>query len=141
MGKADLHVHTTASDGTQSPEQVVRLAADKGLSTISITDHDTLSGYHKALNIARKLGVKLIPGVEITCDYKNQECHMLAYAFDENHSGLISMLASQKQRRIQRAHKMVHNLNKLGFELDFDDVLGEAGTDSISRVHIAQVLV
>ncbi|MEX0686129.1 MAG: PHP domain-containing protein [Balneolales bacterium] len=141
MSKADLHVHTSASDGIKSPEQVVRLAAEKGISTLAITDHDTISGYLAARDFAVEMGITLIPGVEITSDYKGKECHMLGYCFDINHSRLTEMLNGQKKIRILRAHKMVHNLNKLGFDLDFDDVMAESGTDSISRVHIAEVLV
>ncbi|MEX2403464.1 MAG: PHP domain-containing protein, partial [Balneolales bacterium] len=140
MSKADLHVHTTASDGTQTPEQVVKLAAEKGLSTLAITDHDTVSGYMEARGVARELGIKLIPGIEITSDYRGKECHILAYCIDVDHPSLVSMLANQKKIRIDRAHKMVNNLNKLGFDMDFDDVLAESGSDSISRVHIAGVL-
>ncbi|MEX0779116.1 MAG: PHP domain-containing protein [Balneolales bacterium] len=140
MNKADLHVHTTASDGVLSPEQVVRLAAEKGISTLAITDHDTIAGYRKARHVAEEVGIKLIPGIEITSDYKGKECHMLAYCIDLEHPRLITMLAAQKKIRIARAHKMINNLNKLGFDIDFDDVVAESGQDSISRVHLASVL-
>ncbi|MEX0928376.1 MAG: PHP domain-containing protein [Balneolales bacterium] len=141
MSKADLHVHTTASDGTQTPEQVIKLAVEKGLSTIAITDHDTVSGYLSALPTAKQCNIKLLAGVEITCDYQDRECHLLAYCFDPDYPELKAMLANQKKIRIDRAHKMVRNLNKLGFDMDFEDVLAESGKDSISRVHIAGVMV
>lgn len=141
MARADLHIHTTASDGKIKPEKVIDLAAENKLATIAITDHDTCDGYLKVKNYAFESGVRLIPGVEITTEYKDRECHILAYGFNPNHTEFKKKLTAQRKIRVERAHKMVENLNKLGFDLDFDDVIGEAGLANISRVHIAKVLV
>lgn len=140
MSSADLHIHTTASDGRLTPEEVVQLAADQGISTIAITDHDTYTGYFPARKAGDELGVRVIPGVEITADYKDRECHILAYAFDVGHVGFKRKLLEQKKIRIERSRKMIQNLQKMGFDLDFDDVLGEAGSANIGRVHIAKVV-
>ena len=80
--KADLHIHTTCSDGRLSPEEVIKLAQLKKLSAVSITDHDTLEGYKIAKPIADKHGVELIPGVEITTVFHEKEAHILAYYFE-----------------------------------------------------------
>ncbi len=141
MAKADLHIHTLASDGKCSPEEVVRLAAENNLSTIAITDHDTYKGYFKAREAGDEYGVRIIPGVEITTDYNDRECHILAYAFDIGHSGFKQKLAEQRLIRVERSKKMVKNLNKLGFDIDYDEVLGEAGAANISRVHIARLML
>lgn len=139
--KADLHIHTTASDGQATPEEIIDKAAENGLYAVSITDHDTYAGYHKAKARGTEKNVEVIPGMEITCDYNGRECHMLAYGFDIGSKELLSFVHQQKLRRNKRAKVMISNLNKLGFDISFDDVMAESGTLNISRNHLAAAMV
>lgn len=140
MAKADLHIHTTASDGIFSAEDVVRMAADNNLATIAITDHDTFSGYFEAAKTGLEYGVRVIPGIEFTTGYNGRECHLLGYGFDIQNPELLEVVKKQERIRIVRARQMVKNLQKMGFDVDFDEVLGESGTGNIGRLHIAKVL-
>ncbi|MCH8566641.1 MAG: PHP domain-containing protein [Balneolales bacterium] len=139
--KADLHIHTTASDGRASPEEIVERAYAEGLSAISITDHDTYAAYKKARIRAADLGLYILPGMEITCDYNGRECHLLAYGFDTSSAEMIKLVQAQKLRRKKRAIKMISNLNKLGYDITLDEVMAECGSMNISRNHLASVLV
>lgn len=138
--KADLHLHTTASDGMLTPDQVVELAKRHGLSAIAITDHDTIDGYLSAIESADACGLKLIPGVEITTDFKGRECHILAYNIDPDHVEFCEMLKGQRGIRRKRADQILGKLNKMGFDLDIAEVKAESGMGTISRNHIAAAL-
>jgi len=139
--KADLHIHTTVSDGVKSPEEIVKFAYQKGLKAISITDHDSYAGYIKAKVEADKLDIFLIPGIEITSEFKGREVHILGYGFDPEHSDILAFVQDQKLRRYKRANKMIQNLNSAGFDISLDEVTAESRTMNISRNHIASVLV
>jgi len=139
--KADLHLHTTASDGKSSPEAIVKKAADAGLKTISITDHDTCSGYIRARAAAAEHGINIISGIEITCEYNGRECHLLGYNFDSGKEEMKTFVRAQQLRRHKRARKMIENLNRLGFDISIDEVTAESGTLNISRNHLAAVMV
>lgn len=141
MKKSDLHIHTTASDGKLTPKQIVELAQERELELISITDHDTIGGYEEAKTEGLKRGIEVIPGVEITSDFKDEECHILAYCFDLNDSNMLSFLNDQSLIRVERAQKIIKKLNKLGFDITFDEVRAMAGKGVIARPHIAAVLV
>jgi predicted metal-dependent phosphoesterase TrpH len=138
--KADLHVHTTASDGRLSPSDLVTLAAKQGITVLAITDHDTLDGYFLAKPEAEKLGMLLIPAVEITTNFDGRECHLLAYDVDTNNQGFIQFLAIQRTIRKSRATAIVERLNKMGFDLEMDEVRAESGKATISRNHIAAAM-
>lgn len=139
--KADLHIHTTVSDGVKSPEEIVKFAYQKGLKAISITDHDSYAGYIKAKVEADKLDIFLIPGIEITSEFKGREVHILGYGFNPEHSDILAFVQDQKLRRYKRANKMIQNLNSAGFDISLDEVTAESRTMNISRNHIASVLV
>ncbi|AXJ01782.1 hypothetical protein CYPRO_2540 [Cyclonatronum proteinivorum] len=139
--KADLHIHTTASDGKCTPVAVVNKAEAEGLYAIAITDHDTYSGYEPARKRGAEIGIEVIPGMEITCDFKGREVHILAYGFDVHDEKLLQFTSQQKLRRHKRAKQMVENLNKMGFDLTIEEVIAEAGTLNISRNHLAQLMV
>jgi 3',5'-nucleoside bisphosphate phosphatase len=141
MQKADLHIHSTASDGKHAPAEVVKRAASRGLTVIALTDHDTYSGYFEARAAGVDAGVHVIAGAEITSDYKGRECHILAYSFDVGNADLKKLLLDQKIRRINRARIMVENLIKLGVDIEFEDVEKIALNVPISRNHIAGLLV
>ncbi len=137
---ADLHVHTFFSDGTSSPEDVVRLASAKKIGVISVTDHDTVEGYLPAKEEGYACGVEVIPGIELTAEYEGNEVHILGYLFDPGHKGLLQELKLFKARRIERVLRMVKNLNALGMELKADDVFAVSGEGSVGRMHIAMAM-
>ncbi|MCC5926736.1 MAG: PHP domain-containing protein [Bacteroidetes bacterium] len=138
--KADLHVHTTASDGKFSPQQVIDLAVSKGLKGLSITDHDSIEGYLSMREYAQQKDIELLSGVEISCDYNGREAHVLAYGFDATSADLQQMLREQRQKRTTRSKQIISKLNTLGFDIEYDEVRAEAGKASISRNHIADVM-
>ncbi len=142
MRKADLHIHTTVSDGRYSPSDVVREAVNRNLGMIAITDHDTFEGYFEANETAKDLDIEVIPGVEITSEFHDRECHLLAYGFDTENEEMVQFMQDQKMIRIDRAKKIVQNLKKLGFDVSYDEVRAEAGVKGVvARPHIAKVMI
>ncbi|MDH7481978.1 MAG: PHP domain-containing protein [Armatimonadota bacterium] len=140
-GQADLHVHTTASDGTLTPEQVVREAARIGLAAVGITDHDSVDGIKEAVGTGKTVGIKVVPGIEINTDVGNEEVHILGYFIDDESVALRRHLENLRQGRLDRAKKIVERLNKLGVNISFDDVLKVADKGSVGRPHIARAIV
>lgn len=138
--RADLHIHTTASDGKLTPSQVVALAVERRLDAIAITDHDSFSGVNEAEHAARNENLEIIRGAEVSTLFEGRECHLLAYAFDDAEL-MQKLLGTQKTKRVVRAKAIIKKLNRLGFDITFDEVIGEAGTASIGRPHIARILV
>jgi len=138
--KADLHIHTTASDGKLSPAQVVAHALTTDLDVIAITDHDTIDGVAEAKLASEGTPLQVVNAAEVSTIYQNRECHLLAYSFED--AGVMTgLFRGQKDKRIERAQSIIHNLNKLGFDISYDEVLGEAGNASIGRPHIARVMI
>lgn len=140
--KADLHLHTTASDGRLTPAALVRLAAEKGLDVIAITDHDSIGGIDDAMLAARSLpSLKVIPGVEINTDIPNGEVHILGYFLDHQSQELDQTLKGLRQSRGQRARRIIAKLAKLGIHVDWERIKQLAGDGSIGRPHIAQAML
>ena len=140
----DLHLHTTASDGTLSPSQLVSRAAAVGLSTISVTDHDTVAGLAEARASAVARGMELISGIEITAVETGRDVHVLGYYFDPGAAALADFLAVQRADRLRRVREMCERLRELGFDVAAADVIGSAGEGSgrsIGRPAIADALV
>lgn len=139
--RGDLHIHTTASDGRLSPEEVVQRAASLGLSVIAITDHDSVEGVRPALAEARKFPhLLVIPGVELSCE-DEQEIHLLGYFLDIDHPGLRSKLSSLYDSRVNRGKQILSKLANLGLNLDWEHVLALAHGGSVGRPHIAQAML
>lgn len=138
---ADLHLHTTASDGTLTPEALVVEAARLGLTTIAITDHDTMDGVREAYLAGEKLNLKVIPGIEINTEWKGLEVHILGYYPDMNHPHFNDMLLTLQEARKERVIRTVDKLKFLGVKIDLDDVLAESGGKCLGRPHIARVLI
>ncbi|OGO04893.1 MAG: hypothetical protein A2Y73_00935 [Chloroflexi bacterium RBG_13_56_8] len=136
----DLHVHTTASDGLHTPKEVVKMANAIGLQAISICDHDTVDGLPEAFEAARDTGLEVIPGVEISADYRGQEVHILGYFVDHENLPLRDALACSRDSRRERGKAMLAKLESLGIFLSWDRVQELAGTGSLGRVHIAEAL-
>lgn len=141
MSGVDLHIHSNASDGRFSPEEIVRKSVDLGLSVISITDHDTVDGIIPALEAAQDFPeLKVIPGVEISTDVSTGEVHVLGYFIDYKHDELLDKLMKMRNSRLDRARKMVEKLRNLGVVIEWERVKEIAGDSSIGRPHIAQVM-
>lgn len=139
---ADLHVHTTASDGILSPVRVVCLARTLGLGAIAITDHDTVSGVAPAVQeAAARGGPVVIPGIEISASHHGRDVHILGYYVNTTHSGFLARIRQLADKRSERAARMVGRLRSLGLKVSLDDVLELAGKASLGRPHIADALV
>lgn len=143
MQRADLHIHTRASDGELAPAQVVRAAADARLDYIAITDHDTIDGLAEALAEAQGGPVRVIPGVEVSAQQDGVEVHVLGYHVRPGAEPLLEHQRSALGRRQERAREMVRILQGQGLAIDYEDVLRAAGAEAraIGRPHVARALV
>ena len=139
--KIDLHVHSTTSDGILTPSEVVRLALERGLNVIALTDHDTLGGVAEAQQAATGTELKVIPGVEINSEGEWGALHFLGYYVDPENGPLREKLQAMLDARLSRARKMIRRLGELGMPLDWDEVRTLAGGKSIGRPHVARALV
>jgi hypothetical protein len=137
----DLHTHSSASDGTDSPAVLVGRARDAGLSAIAITDHDTLSGIEEATSAAEGADLRLIPGVELSVDHAGRKMHLLVYFLEAGAGPLQDRLAWLRAGRDQRNLEMLTKLRALGYEVDVAEVAAQAGGESVGRPHIADALV
>ena len=138
---ADLHLHTHFSDGTDSPERVVELAKASGLSVIAITDHDNTEALPIAAPIAKRLGLELIFGIEMSASAEGEEVHLLGFLIDAMNPVLRQHLAEQQARRIERVREMVQKLKGAGVTIDAEEVFAVAGQGTVGRPHVAQVLL
>ncbi len=134
----DLHLHTTASDGTDTPGKLVSIAADKGFELIAITDHDTMSGVEEAREAGKRRGVRVIPGVEISAG-GDTEVHVLGYAIRQPDK-LVQVLERMRTQRSDRMRQMVIKLNNLGIPVSLEKVNGMA-QESVGRSHLARALI
>lgn len=141
MRYADLHTHTTHSDGTRWPREVIDVGRAHGLQIISISDHDNLAAYFEIKMYADSVGVTLIPGVELSCAYAGVDVHILAYAFDPFDDRIDERLRRFRETRQQRGRRMVDKLRSLGFDITIDRVEELAAGGALGRPHVARVLV
>jgi predicted metal-dependent phosphoesterase TrpH len=140
----DLHLHTTASDGRSTPEQLMRRVAAAGLRICSVTDHDTVAGLERARAAAGPLGVRVEAGIEITAVHDGVDVHMLGYFFDPDDARLLDFLAAQRQDRRRRIAEIFDRLESLGIVLSRERVLRKAARASgraIGRPVVARLLV
>ena len=136
----DLHTHSTASDGSDTPSQLVRRAAEIGLSAVALTDHDTLEGIEEATAAAALTPVRLIPGVELSLEWSQGGMHLIVLFLGPGRGPLRDRLADLQSGRDERNQKMVELLNSLGVSIEYEEVLTEAGGGSVGRPHIAAVM-
>lgn len=142
MFKADLHVHSSASDGRYSPAEIVRKAVASGLKVIALTDHDTVEGIAQALSTATEFPqLTVIPGVEISTDISNGEVHVLGYFIEYTKQSFRNSLEKMRNSRLERARKMVEKLRNLGCTIEWERVREIAGNAAMGRPHIAQALL
>jgi len=139
--RADLHTHSTASDGEMAPAALVHYARERGLSALALTDHDSVAGLDAASRAARSAGIDFVPGVELSCDVPQNEVHILGYFIRWHDPHFLTMLARFREGRYGRAEKMVKKLTALGAPIAFERVKQIAGDAPIGRPHIAQALV
>ena len=145
-GRCDLHTHTQASDGMQPPAENVRLAYEKGLAAVAITDHDTVSGVAEALEAGKRYGITVVPGVEISTRAGGKEIHVLGYYINTEQELFLSRLEEQRNTRLGRNEAIIERLRGLGIEITLEQVLSGMGRElkqgeSVGRPHIADELV
>ncbi|MFJ9849694.1 PHP domain-containing protein [Streptomyces sp. NPDC101150] len=138
--RIDLHAHSTASDGTDTPAELVRNAAAAGLDVVALTDHDTVGGYAEA-RAALPAGLTLVTGAELSCRIDGVSLHMLAYLFDPDEPELASERELVRDDRVPRAQGMVAKLRDLGVPVTWERVAEIAGDGAVGRPHIATALV
>jgi predicted metal-dependent phosphoesterase TrpH len=140
----DLHLHTTASDGRSSPEQLVHEAREAGLTTIAVTDHDTTAAVSAVMAVAATLNIETVAGIEITAVHGGRDVHMLAYFLDPHAGELAAFLARQREDRRRRVVTMLESLERLGLSVDQTAIRerasGEAGR-AIGRPMVAEALM
>ena len=136
----DLHTHTTASDGSMLPEDLVKYAKHKGLKAIAITDHDTTDGLNQAVAEGKRIGLEVISGIEISADF-NPEMHILGYFLKGDYSGISKILADLRSKREERNPRIVNKLNELGLEITMEEVLAKSSGGVTGRPHIAKVMI
>ena len=136
----DLHAHSTASDGSRAPADVVREAKRIGLAAIAITDHDTVAGITEATAMAEELGVRVVPGVELSAVEGDVETHILGLHLSDTRELEAKLVALREMRRT-RAERMVLRLNELGVRIEFASVLEQAAGGAIGRPHVARAMI
>ena len=137
----DLHTHSTASDGSYSPAEVVRLAKEGGLAAVALTDHDTVDGLPEAVAAGERFGVEVIPGVEISAQYPGGTMHIVGLLVDYHNGLLDERLAVLKQARIDRNPKIIAKLNALGINITLERVQEISGGGQVGRPHIARAMM
>ena len=137
---ADLHCHSTFSDGSCSSEEILNLAIKKGFKALSITDHDTVGAYTDLYNIAQALGLKIVTGAEFSCVHHTHSVHVLGYGFDLDSPTLLHLIKRHQERRLDRNRLILKKLEKAGMPLAEEEVSAQ-GASVIGRPHIALALV
>ena len=137
----DLHVHSTASDGTCSPSELVSLAVDAGLAAFALNDHDSIAGIREAKLAAQQSNCEVISGVELSCDYNGREIHMLGFYINENDNALRARLKDFEECRKERNRKMVGLLAKEGLDISYEKLVADNPDSVITRGNIAKYLV
>ena len=141
MVKVDLHLHTTYSDGTLTPNELVQLALKNNLEIISITDHDCTDGVDEAILASLNKNLTVIPGIELNTDTEDGEIHVLGYFIDYQNKDLQKLLIECRNSRVERARIMVERLNSLGINIQWTRVEELAGYGAIGRPHIANAML
>lgn len=139
--KADLHVHSTASDGTLPPSAVVERARDNGVEVLALADHDSVAGVPEARERASQLGIRLVAACELSAVSGSHDVHVLAYFLDPDDPELLGLLSSLRNGRLKRARAMVSALSEAGYSVSLDEVLRIAGGGALGRSHVARALV
>jgi len=145
LQKVDLHCHSTASDGTLTPSELVELSAEKGISHVALTDHDTVSGLEEAFSKGRELGVNVIPGIEVTADTSflgegKRELHILGYHFNPTSDAMRQLTEFFRSSRIKRNRELCGKLEELGYPVNYNSMVSRYG-ENFGKPNIARVLI
>lgn len=140
-GTIDLHLHSTCSDGHDTPEDLIEAAVSAGYKTISITDHDTVKGVIRGLEAAKSKPIEIIPGIELSSVDGSDDIHILGYYIDYEDPEFITKIEFFKEKRKERAEEIVRNLNQIGLDIQIDTVFRIAHGAPIGRPHIAEALL
>ena len=142
MNYIDLHVHSSASDGSLTPEEVVELAKHAGLASFALTDHDTVEGVERALDHAKKIkGIEVIPGTELSCYYNDREIHIVGLFINHKDETFLNELQKLEQARETRNEKMVQNFVDAGIPITLEELKHGNPNSVITRAHFARVLI
>ena len=136
----DLHTHSNCSDGSMTPAELVRHAAELSVSAIALTDHDCVSGVAEATETGKKLGVEVVPGIELSARYST-EVHILGFYIDTSSKRLLETIAKTKEARGKRMQETERLLKAIGFDVSAEDAKREAGGDIVGRAHFAKAMV
>jgi predicted metal-dependent phosphoesterase TrpH len=139
--RADLHTHTTHSDGFLSPSELIQKAREIGLEILGIADHDSVNAIEESIEFGKELGIEVVPGVELSSAIDEREIHILGYFIDFRNEALLEHLAFSRDERLKRAERIVEKLNNINIPLKLDSVLEKAGSAAVGRPHIANALL
>jgi len=140
-GRADLHIHTEASDGTYTPEEIVRLARKLRFDTIAVTDHDSVASIARAVAEGERLGVNVIAGVELSTRYDGTEAHLVGLFIDTTNAELLTLVDRAAEERRVRLVRIAGLLAQEGIDVSAEEILDEAAGGTVGRVHLAEALV
>lgn len=139
--RIDLHTHTTASDGQDTPAELVNFAVQQGVSVLGVTDHDTVDAIPDLQTHASDAGITLVPGVELSTTVDFAEIHVLGYFVDINDPEFTGALDALSQNRVNRIIQIIEKVKKFGYNIDGDAIIAQAGFGSIGRPHVARALM
>jgi len=137
----DLHTHTNQSDGSASPEELIRTASSKKARAVAITDHDTVAAIPEARTAADRFGIEFVTGIEISAEYSPGTMHLLGYCIDEKSVLLAEKLDALKKARQKRNPQIARRLQSLGFDIGYGEVIQLAGNEIVGRPHFAKLMV
>jgi predicted metal-dependent phosphoesterase TrpH len=141
VGQIDLHMHSNASDGSFTPDEVAGMAAGNGVEVFALTDHDTLDGIPAAAACAGRAGIRLINGIELSVSEEGMDVHLLAYGFDESDPPLLAAVRRYREGRRERARKILSRLKGLGIRISLEEVEEIASGGALGRPHLAEALL
>ncbi len=141
MKTIDLHTHTTYSDGTFTPKELVEYAAEKNLSALAITDHDVTEGIEEAEYYGNKLGIEIIPGIEVSTEYEGSEIHIVGLFIDRYNFNMNNLLEDMRVKRVERNKQIAQRLQQLGLNVNYEDIVKTAKGSIITRAHIARAIL
>jgi predicted metal-dependent phosphoesterase TrpH len=139
--RVDLHMHSTASDGAYSPEEVVQIALSKAMDVIALTDHDSIGGITRAQAATAGTSLEILAGIELSAEDEDADRHILGYMFDPGSAALSTLLMQLRQARVDRIRRMVDKLAALDVVVPVEEVLALADGGSVGRVHMARILL
>jgi predicted metal-dependent phosphoesterase TrpH len=140
-GAIDLHTHTTHSDGSATPEELIGLASAQQARAVAVTDHDTVSGLVEARVAAERFGIELVNGIEISAEYSPGTMHILGYCIDDQSAALGARLDELKRAREERNPQIASRLRSLGLDISYDEVARLAGNNVVGRPHFARMMI